>query len=120
MTRREFGPAAKTQCPLCDAGLEKNDTHEYSVKTIVRMVSYLREHSAELRTTQQRLYFKSLACLRDGEVPPPVRAIFPTMSLKRYAEKLADPLFLYEYVRVCSPCYEFVQEALRDEDTLSV
>ena len=41
------------------------------------------------------------------------------MSMKRYSERLNDRLFLFEYVRVCSACYAFVQEFLRDDDTLS-
>ena len=108
--------AAKNQCPFCDVHLERTDTYEYSIKTIIKMVSYFREHSAALKEVNKRLYYKSLMCMRDNEVPGPIRAIYPSMSFQRYQERLTDPLFLYEYTRVCETCYEYLQRVLKSID----
>ena len=106
--------AAKNQCPFCELHLERSDMYEYSIKTIIKLVSYFREHSATLKEVNKRLYYKSLMCMRENEVPGPIRAIYPSMTYQRYSERLTDPLFLYEYTRVCETCYEYLQRVLKN------
>lgn len=42
-------------------------------------------------------------------VPVAIRALYPGMSYSTYTQKIKDPLFLYDSVKICQDCYKFTK-----------
>ena len=44
-----------------------------------------------------------------GKIPSPISKMFPGMTIEKFNHKKADPLFLYESMKMCSNCYNFIK-----------
>lgn len=45
-----------------------------------------------------------------GKIPDPFLKLLPSLTYEKFIAKKTDPLFLYETMKLCEVCYQFLKQ----------
>eukprot|EP00347_Sterkiella_histriomuscorum_P004051 403361932 len=113
----------KTQeCPFCDTIIEDSkDGLDVNINQVLKIYNYHKEntdfplelisqpHNFEINQKINGLFVNQMLKQDDQSIPTPILKIHPNMTVEKYKLKRNDPLFLYESVKICDQCYNYVK-----------
>ncbi|CAI2368593.1 unnamed protein product [Moneuplotes crassus] len=121
-------------CPLCEQKISLDDGYEYTMKTIIDLINFYQDNfdsedtklsdrleclilPMKIKTIKISKSRRSEARQQLKTIPLPIRALYPGMSYQTYKQKMKDPLFLYDSVKLCEKCYNFIRnlQEIKDE-----
>ncbi|CDW91604.1 UNKNOWN [Stylonychia lemnae] len=112
------------ECPFCDVIIDySNEAFDVNIQQIQKIWNFHKDNAdfpVELIQNQNdvnenlriNILFKVVPLTNQQIIPKPILKIHPNLTFEKYTLKKTDPLFLYESVKICEKCYQYVRSMI--------